>query len=193
MTTKFFDSAFEFYGDPKTASRVEKIAQGTFRMRVPRVPKRLKPPPAAGLGRLLSLEVMGADGTLYVYSWKPSGAPRLFWSEEYQAYMAFPGSKSIRTGVKASEWVARRASKRWNKRWNRPGGKKRTVTAIPTPKFVQKGAAVRVVYRSPFGKHDDWQHFHDPGVRAFIGPGLPPSVIFVRGGRLRMTRRGLEH
>lgn len=190
---KFYDSALDFYGKPEVAQQVARVAENTFRMRIPNVPKRLKPPPTARLGRLLSLEVMGGDGTLYVYSWQPKGAPLLFWSDEYQAYMAFPGSKTVGTGMKASEWIAKKASSRWNQRWNRPGGRQRSVTTIPTPKLRQKGAAIRVVYRSRFGKHDDWQHYHDAGPRAYIGPGLPPSVIFVRGGRLRMTSRGLEH
>jgi hypothetical protein len=188
-----YEAALEYYEDKPSARKAANIARRTFAMRSPVAPKTLRPPPTAEIGRLLALEVVGRDGTFYVHRWAPSGAPRLYWSDELRAYMAFPSSSSLRTKIKLSEKIARKASSRWNARWGHPGGRRRTVTTIPTPKLTQQGAVVRVVYRSNFGITDDWQHWSDPGPRAWLGPGTPPSAILVRGGNLTMTSRGLEH
>jgi hypothetical protein len=202
MDTAFYDSAIQFYDEPAKARKVARIAERTFRMRPPVAPEVLRPNPGAVLGKLLSLEVMKPSGVLIVHQWTLGGAPTVYWSEELQAYYSWPGTKVERSSMRLEriehlglDRKARRASARWNRRWGKPGATKRVESSVPTPRIRQQGAAIRIVYRSPFGKSDDWQHYHSPGPRAWVAgkEGDPPQVILVRGGKLKMTSRGLEH
>jgi hypothetical protein len=203
MDTAFYDSAIQFYDDSARARKVARLCERTFRMRSPAAPKVLRPKPGAGLGKLLSLEVMKPSGVLIVHQWTLDDAPNVFWSEELQAYYAWPGAKVERSSSMRLERIerlgldrkARRASGRWNRRWGQPGATRRVESSVPTPRIRQQGAAIRIVYRSPFGKSDDWQHYHSPGPRVWVAgkEGDPPQVILVKGGKLKMTSRGLEH
>lgn len=183
------DVAIQFYG-PSRGAKLARVAARTFRGPSPRAPTSW-PNTSVDCGTVVALEVMGQGGTLYEHRWTGSGVP-MFWLEGTRSIVIAPGARAGRlTKPVAGEKSAKRASKRWNSRFSLRGARTRRLWWIPPAKGLkQQGAALRIVYRDPLGAL--WQHPFETGVRAWLGRGTPPSVIVVRGGRLRMTSRGLE-
>jgi len=207
-----YDSSLQFYGDKKIAARVAwTVVKSKYEKRGRRWARRVKGNPSAPrvlpdpgattqLGRILALEVLDADGTLYSHTFSDRrSAPLLFWDEEKKALLALPGVQlrkvsrrlaSELAGKKTARKAANNAYK-WN--WRCVSGA-RAGKVAPTPLRLQ-GTAVRIVYDSDKGHKGTfkpWQHPFGPGVRAYVSRGAPP-VIYIRGGRLTLTTRGLVH
>jgi hypothetical protein len=183
------DVAIQFYG-PVRGRKLARVADRTFATRAPRAPSGW-PRASAHCGTVLALEVMGPRGTLYEHRWS-AGAPPMFWLERSSSVLIAPGARpGPKTEIVPGENAAKRASARWNRRFGLPGARSRRLWKLPSARALrQQGAALRIVYRDPVGAL--WQHPFETGVRVWLGRGTPPSVIVVRGGRLRMTSRGLE-
>jgi len=143
-------------------------------------------------GTMLELQHFMPDRSEARHSWSTSSAPHLFWSERDKALYAFPGvalPRKFKRGVSGRS-LAAKAYKRWT---GLNPTKQRTARA-PRSAAATAGPATYILYRS-----DKWDphpvnyvHPFDAGVVAYVGPGKVPTAFMVKGGRLRLTKGGLE-
>ncbi len=154
------------------------------------------PVEAAYLGRMLELEHGVPDGRFLRHEWTPEKAPILLWEESERALYVLPGvwpKKGASPDAAALSGPAGAAYLRWTGR--APKGALRA--RGPKVHVRRAGAARHIVYRSnKWGvTATDWQNYVHPfgaGVEAELAPGTPPAAFRVSGGRLRLTKRGLE-
>jgi len=161
------------------------------------------PPPGetTWLGYCLVLEHEMPDGDLVRHAWEPGAAPDCWWKPIdgiYGAIYVFPGltfdpgaARGLGNPQKYAEAAA--AYKRWT-------GQAATGTAklqVPKVNVRRAGRAASILYRSDkWGDTPgDWTNYIHPfedGVVADLAPGRPPAALYVHGGQLRLTERGLE-
>jgi len=151
------------------------------------------------LGTMLEVHYALTEGQVFVQSFGRS-PPALLWSASQKedraggSVYAYPGLKIPTPSLNAYEAPkAARVYTQWRDGNERPRGA--SEVDFPVPNVSAAKPAIAVVYRSDKfspGKKIDYIHHFDKGVRVRLGPGKIPNAVYITGGRLRLTERGLE-
>lgn len=159
------------------------------------------PPPGetTWLGYCLVLEHELPDGNVVRHAWEPDKAPDCWWKPTegiHGCIYVFPGldfDPGATRGNPQKYAEAADAYKRWT-------GRAPTGTAklqVPKVHVRRAGRGTSILYRSDkWGDHPgdftNYIHPFEDGVVVDLAPGRPPAALYVHGGELRLTERGLE-
>lgn len=149
------------------------------------IPKRMT---VAELGELLDVEIVGPEDD---YRARPKGRTALLWAPEQKAALWWPGRTfelEEATPETKAEKRAARVFETWSV-WEAGGIGRERLSGGSS--FIRYDAH-RIGYRSDkFGPLDDFDHRITSRVYVYR-PVRAAGPWILRGGKLRVTRRGLE-
>jgi hypothetical protein len=149
----------------------------------------------AELGWLLDVVVDAGDDELVV---KPRGRTLLMWAPDAKALVWVTGARPSRPSpAELGSLEARAANVR--DAWTDDGRSAERLRRLRLPatsgKWSRHGRALRIGYRSDkFGARGEraYEHEHGPGVNLYGFASPKFNLYLLRGGKLRVTRRGIE-
>lgn len=147
------------------------------------------------LGLCLEIDTAEPGGAFGVMSWTPSDGVHLWWSSRLKACLVYPKLQLRDARCRIAPTRSEHALVR---KWTDGNYGARSVCEArpPTPPIAKCSPAIAVTYRSrkfsPNGTLTTYMHHHDPRVVVYESAGRVPEAIMIRGGRLRLTRLGLD-
>ncbi len=195
------DKAYGAYGEKQVRASADKLIWDE-RHRTPTWNRKADLPDqghTTWLGTLLEVHYFNpADGRVVVQRFRP--APDLMWSSSQKedraggSLFAYPGMK-MKLKNEQSAYTAPKAAK-IRSRWTAGNIEPKGATAVEFPIYKMNKAlpVAAVVYRSDkFSptKKIDYIHHVENGVRVRFAPRN--KAVYITGGKLKLTERGLEH
>ena len=164
------------------------------RLRVHRgLPRMPRPGNLLNIGCFLNLATTDPDGTVTFSGFSPLDRIPLYWSEDLRACFILP---YIRTTTCIYRPTPRedRLARVWAK--GRPASCAKLASDIAAPAMPDVAPVLAISYRSDkftHGKTLEYIHHVENGVLCYFArPHSAPRAIMVRGGKLRLTKDGLE-
>lgn len=147
------------------------------------------------IGCFISLSTTDVDGTITTHSYSAADRVPLYWSQDLRACFVLP---RLRTTQCVYRPTTRENSlaKVWAK--GRPAKCGRIAPNVPAPPLPQVQPGIQISYLSDkfsHGDSKDYIHHFEPGVLCYLARSQghsEPRAIMVRGGKLRLTKDGLE-
>lgn len=161
--------------------------------------RRVMPPPGDMIAIGFTIDAQYFDPkSATIKTWRPRGLPLCLWSEDLQAVVVFTKMRIPNATMPAASMPK---LLRLYKSWHDGKMPKDGVADVDydAPTFTAVYPCVAESYRSDkFHDHyryQDYVHHNEMGANGSHGPLLymGPSCVMIRGGRLRLTPRGLDH
>lgn len=142
------------------------------------------------LGHLLDMYVDTGD----VRKFRPKGRPLLQWSKSAKALIIWTG---VRTPKKRRGLELDAAQARMYELWTDDTHRADSLRTLRTPAITgdweRVGRIISLGYHSDkFGEPENFDHTFTSSVRLYRFGAAGPALWVIRGGTLRVTRRGIE-